>query len=112
MGCQKTIFAGLALALWPITIFAEPAKKPDPADATAPVSAPRYDSVFSDYVVFQEQQPDAWREHNDEMAKVGGHAGHLKSSDGKTTSDPNSEQKPLAEPSMPQGMTDHGAHHK
>jgi hypothetical protein len=95
----------VALVLWPIALLAD-APPPDPADAKASVPASRYDSVFGSYLAYQEQQPGRWREHNDEMDRVGGHAGHLKDSA------PASEAPVSSVPSTPKGMSDHSGHHK
>lgn len=95
----------VALALWPFALLAE-ASPPDPTDAATSVPTSRYDSVFSSYLAYHEQQPGSWREHNDEMGRVGGHAGHLK--DSAPAIEP-----PLSNvPSTPKGMTDHSGHHK
>ena len=93
---------GLALAV----PFAHAATAADPADASAAVPVTRYDSAFNGYQAYQAQEPGSWREHNDAMAAVGGHAGHLKGSA------PSSEQTPAAPSEMPKGMTDHSMHKK
>lgn len=52
----------------------------DPTDPAAPIHESRYGSAFAGYQAWQEQQPGDWRQNNDEMARIGGHAGHLKGS--------------------------------
>src|SRR5688572_4869128 len=94
----------VALVLWPIALLADAPS--DPTDATASVPTSRYDSVFGSYLAYQEQQPGNWREHNDEMGRVGGHAGHLKDSA------PSIEAPVSSVPSTPNDMTDHSGHHK
>ncbi|RJG03504.1 hypothetical protein D3878_19465 [Noviherbaspirillum sedimenti] len=57
-------------------------QKPDPLAANAPVPASTYVSAFKNYQAAADEQatPDkAWRAANDEVAKLGGHAGHIKS---------------------------------
>jgi len=88
------------------TPFAYAATTTDPADASVAVAVTRYDSAFNGYQAYQAQEPGSWREHNDAMAAVGGHAGHLKGSA------PSSEQKPATPSEMPKGTTDHGMHKK
>jgi hypothetical protein len=76
----KAVLVAVALVLWPIMSFAQPAAKPDPGDAAASVPMTRYDSAFRGYQAYQEQQPGAWREQNDEVGRVGGHAQHRQDS--------------------------------
>lgn len=45
------------------------------ADAVAHVPEARYESVFTDYVPYQEQKPAPWRDVNDEVRKASGHIG-------------------------------------
>lgn len=61
------------------------ARPGDPADPAAVVPAPVYISAFNDYQLAPEpkETPDqVWRAANDEMARLGGHAGQIKD-DGK-----------------------------
>lgn len=62
------------IALLPAARGAEPA---DPADAAAVVPAAEYRSAFSGYEPFRESQPGAWRELNDTVGRLKGHAGHV-----------------------------------
>ena len=57
---------------------AESANAPNPADPSARVPAPRYDSAFSDYVRQGDDKLAPWRDVNDEVARVGGHIGILR----------------------------------
>jgi len=57
---------------------AQDRKRPDPAEAQAPVPASSYRSVFEDYRNLEEPKPIAWRDANDEAARVGGHIGILR----------------------------------
>lgn len=76
----------------------------NPVDANAGIPASSYESVFKNYQAAADEQesPDkTWRAANEEVAKLGGHAGHIKS--GSTTS---SAPAPLqVKPA------DHGKHH-
>jgi hypothetical protein len=56
-------------------------QQPDPLDANATVPASAYESAFKNYqaAAGEQKSPDkAWRAANDEMAKLGGHVGHMK----------------------------------
>jgi hypothetical protein len=106
MRFYKTVFVVVApVLLCPMMSFAQPAAKPDPADATVSVPTTRYDSAFSGYQAYQEQQPGAWREHNDAVGQAGGHAGHRKDAAEKSRPEPSAPA-----PSMPKGTPDHGGH--
>ncbi|CAN5673203.1 hypothetical protein BH11PSE12_BH11PSE12_27090 [soil metagenome] len=55
--------------------------KKDPADATKGVANPVYESAFEDYQAWHEitETPgQRWRAANDEMGRLGGHAGQLR----------------------------------
>jgi hypothetical protein len=72
----------------------------DPSDAYASVPASTYESAFkNDTTAADEQEtPDkSWRAANDEVWKLGGHAGHVK---GNSTS--SSARTPA--PAMPAGL--------
>jgi hypothetical protein len=70
------------LASLPFAATAQQApQQPNPLDANATVPASTYESAFKNYQSTADEQasPDkAWRSANDEMAKLGGHAGHMK----------------------------------
>lgn len=51
--------------------------QPGPADAAKPAPAVVYDSAFNGYRPFVDPDPARWREVNDEMGRLNGHAGHL-----------------------------------
>ncbi len=53
---------------------------PAPSDPAAPVPAARYESAFSGYVSYKEQDIASWRGINDEAARIGGHIGVLRQS--------------------------------
>ncbi len=71
-----------ALAILPLAVSAQ--DKPKPADPTNPAAAVApllYESAFAGYQTSSEpeQSPDKnWRAINDEMSRLGGHAGHTK----------------------------------
>ena len=50
--------------------------RPDDPDATVPVVP--YESALNGYVKFREETLGPWRELNEEVARVGGHAGVLR----------------------------------
>lgn len=52
--------------------------RPDPADPLARVPAPTYRSAFEGYKRIESGEPKAWRDANDETARVGGHVGILR----------------------------------
>lgn len=72
-------------AAWPVAHAAEPAKEmatkmaapPRPAvtEASAPVPATPYNSAFTGYQSYREQNLAPWRALNDEVHKAGGHIG-------------------------------------
>lgn len=71
----------------------------------SPSTPAAFESTFAGYTPFQEHTAGRWREHNDEMGRVGGHAGHLKSSP------PATSEAPTESGSITPGAVDHGAHH-
>lgn len=76
----------------------------DPTDANATVPASAYESAFKNYHAADDEQepPDkAWRAANDEVGKLGGHAGHIK---GESITSPS----PKPAQAMP---SDHRKHH-
>ena len=56
---------------------AQPATRPDPADAKASVPTYRYESTFKDYQPYADPQTARWRDLNEEMGRLGGHLGHM-----------------------------------
>lgn len=91
------------LASLPFAAIAQPApQKADPLSATATAPESAYVSAFKDYRAATDEQatPDkAWRAANDEVARLGGHAGHVRS-DAPATSSP-AQSSPA----------NHGKHH-
>lgn len=80
-----------AFAILPGAHFARAAqptaKQSNPADPGAPTGVFRYESAFGSYrAATEESQPaKAWRSANDDMGKLGGHAGHMKEAAGQAT---------------------------
>ena len=64
----------------PVLAGAQQKVRPDSADPAATAPAPAYDSVFKTYVPQREVKPAAWKNINDEAARVGGHAGTIRQS--------------------------------
>lgn len=73
-----------ALVAAPVAVASKEKSTPiDPADPAASSAQFQYESAFANYRQLpQEQEADGsvWRAANDEMAKLGGHGGHIKSS--------------------------------
>jgi hypothetical protein len=99
----------LALAAMAILPFAAAQQKQqaerDPAQPDAPAAAFRYESAFSNYRTSadEDQSPDkVWRFANNEMEKLGGHAGHLKDS---------ARQTDAVATGRAATPADHGKHH-
>jgi hypothetical protein len=61
--------------------FAQSEGKNDPRAPEARVPAVTYQSAFQDYRPYREQELASWREVNEEVARVGGHVGVMKSAE-------------------------------
>jgi hypothetical protein len=98
-----------AMASLPFAAAAEQKQsESNPADPSAPASAFRYESAFKSYRTPSDegQAPDKiWRSTNDEMEKLGGHAGHIKADGDAAPSTKAEITQPIASPS------DHSKHH-
>lgn len=75
----------------------QPAKTPDAPGQASPIPASTgYTSAFQDYRRFRLDEPMVdWRRINDDMAGLGGHAGHLRGT-APTATKPATETKPKA----------------
>lgn len=62
-----------AFALMSLPAVAQPT--PDPVQSGARVPEIKHESAFEKYAPYREQPLAAWREVNDEVARVGGHIG-------------------------------------
>ena len=60
--------------------FAQGEAKKDPAKPDAAAPPLKYESAFKGFRPYEEQEVASWRDVNDEVARVGGHVGVLKSS--------------------------------
>lgn len=97
-------------------VLAQQAGRPVSSDPEAIVPPARYEQVFRDYVPYSEQKIAAWRDINDEAARIGGHVGSLRQSGfrsnahkGMSHPGPVAPDAPSpAEPAMP----GHSAGHK
>lgn len=80
MRCTHCLTIGM-LALLPLAAIAQqPPQKPDPMAKTAAAPALTYVSAFRNDrdATDEELTPDkAWRAANDEVARLGGHGGHI-----------------------------------
>ncbi len=54
--------------------------RPDPTDAKLKSPTVEYVSPFAGYQRYQDEKPSSWRELNDHVRGLGGHAGHIKDS--------------------------------
>ena len=88
---MKSLLA-LTLSLWAGAAAAQKATAPHPADPTARVPAPKYESAFTGYAPYREEKPAPWRDVNDEVGKVRGHAGIFGGGQGQAAPKPPSGQ--------------------
>jgi hypothetical protein len=70
---MKQCFAFIALATGVTCAIAQQKPTSGPTDPAAPVPQAKYESAFTGYVPYREQDLAAWREANDEVARIGGH---------------------------------------
>lgn len=68
----------LLAALAAGTASAQAPTRADPTDPAARAPAPTYRSAFGGYKRIESAKPKAWREANDESARIGGHIGILR----------------------------------
>jgi len=77
---KNAFIAVIALAAHGPLAAAQPAaSNTNPADPAAPVPALQYESAFTDYRGFRETPLVPWRDVNDEVARIGGHLGIVRS---------------------------------
>jgi hypothetical protein len=72
--------------------------RPDPADPNAAVPAFGYQSAFGDYKRHTDPAVRGWREVNDEVGRIGGHAGALRAA---PSGEGHGAHAPLAPPAPP-----------
>jgi hypothetical protein len=58
---------------------AQSGDRPDPADPSVPGAVFRYESAFEGYQDVQDRKLTPWKDANEEMRRLGGHAGHADS---------------------------------
>jgi len=79
-------YASIAVMIWsahaPLAAAQPAALHPDPADPGAPAPMLQYESAFKGYRSFRDTPLAPWRDVNDEVARVGGHVGILRSQSG------------------------------
>jgi hypothetical protein len=75
---MKKVFALAWLAGCASSALAQQGSPHDPASPSAPVRKPTYVSAFEAYRPLAEPKPAPWREVNEEVRRLGGHAGHVK----------------------------------
>lgn len=77
--------------------------------SSAPAPTIEYRSAFEGYRGWSTQPPRDWRQVNDEVERLGGHAGHLRASPG--ASDRGQPASPAAKAAapMPQSQGHHGS---
>ncbi len=73
-------------------------RRPDPLDARAPVPSVRYESSFAQFRRPGDEQPVAWREANDTVARIGGWRVYAREAQ---QPDPGAAQKPSAPAQAP-----------
>jgi hypothetical protein len=111
---MKHLFALAALAvLAPHASAQQHPPRPNAADPAAVVPPVRYESAFTGYASYREQDPGSWRELNEEVGRIGGHvrmfggAGHGGAKPGSATPAPGapsaSKDQPSGQHSAPRG---------
>ncbi|MDW8468954.1 MAG: hypothetical protein RML56_08295 [Burkholderiales bacterium] len=73
---RRTIAFALAAA-FAAGAAAREVARPHPADPAAGAKPPARTSAFEDYRPYSEPELARWREANDEVRRLGGHAGHV-----------------------------------
>ena len=119
---MKRFLAFVAFAAFtPLANAQQHVTGPNPADPAVRVPQAAYDSAFAGYNPYREQDLAAWREVNDEVARIGGHvrmfggAGHGGAKPGPAKPAPGqpvvSKDQPAGERSAPPApQADHKGH--
>ena len=105
---MKPFFAIAAFAALAPLAAAQQQLRPHPADAEVPVPNVKYESPFSGYVSYREQDIAPWRDANDEVSKVGGHTGIV----GGAGHSGHAPTKPVAKSPAKSSPAIHGPEHK
>jgi len=101
-----------------VTAFAaaaqQPARLPDPTDASAGVPALKYESPFAGYTPYREPDLKSWQDANEAVRAAGGHKGMSAASGGSaaetgtpTDPQPAPSQAPGSEPTPAHGADHH-----
>ena len=86
---MKPYLAMAALAALASAAFAQqPQTIRHPGDPSAPVPAVKYESAFAGYAPHREEKPAPWRELNESVGKVGGHAGVFRGKNAEASKPP------------------------
>ena len=86
------------------------AAAPQPTDPAEPVSAPAYESAFSNYRPYAEQNVIDWPALNEEVARIGGHGGVVRGGPGQAAHTHANPAQPTGEtPSAPAAAPVRGA---
>lgn len=108
---QSAAFTLLMLILGLAEAASAGDKRPDPADPEAVVPPHRYISDFASYRQPQFEQKLDWRQANDTVRDVGGHAGALKGAPTQAAEQPADQAPAHHRPAMPHaGHAGHGGH--
>jgi hypothetical protein len=73
---RTLLFASAAIAVG--AAFAENEKGRHPTKPDVAVPRVTYRSAFEDYRSYRDTEPAPWREVNEEVARIGGHAGVMR----------------------------------
>ena len=71
----KFLLYGAFALMSPPAVAQSTSAAPDPVQSGARVPEIKHESAFEKYAPYREQPLAAWREVNDEVARVGGHIG-------------------------------------
>ena len=66
------------LLLGPLAALAQTGARPDPTDPRLSTPTHAAESAFAGYRGFRDEPLTPWREVNDEVRRLGGHAGHVR----------------------------------
>jgi hypothetical protein len=75
---MRTALPAALLAALASAVAAQQAAPPDPSNPAASAPKPVYESAFTGYRPWTEVKASPWREANEDMRRLGGHAGHVK----------------------------------
>jgi hypothetical protein len=109
---MKTLFAIAAYAALAPLAAGQHQLRPHPADAEVPVPNVKYESPFSGYVSYREQDIAPWRDVNDEVSKIGGHTGIVGGAGHSARAPVKPDAKAPAKSSPPSSPGIHGPEHK